>query len=328
MDTTQLDTTSPCILVTGALGQIGSELVEALRARYGTERVLASDIRQPDLAAGSFHQLDVTDRSALLDLVQREGITQIYHLAAILSAKGEQNPTLAWDINMSSLLNVLEVARQTAVERIFWPSSIAVFGPQAPKDGTPQQTITDPTTVYGISKLAGERWCAYYHAKYGVDVRSIRYPGLIGYQGLPGGGTTDYAVEMFHAALREGHYSSFLAPDSALPMLFMPDAIRGTIELMEAPAGCIRVRDAYNLQGLTFAPAELARAIEAERPGFACTYAPDFRQAIADSWPARLDDTAARQDWGWQPAHDLQAMTQEMLREVKARFFQPVGATG
>jgi nucleoside-diphosphate-sugar epimerase len=308
------------MLVTGALGQIGSELVQALRLRHGVEQVLATDIRQPANVEGPFHLLDVTDRAALMALVREEGITQIYHLAAILSARGEQNPTEAWDINMGSLLNVLEVARQAPLDQVFWPSSIAVFGPSAPKDGTPQQTITDPSTVYGISKLAGERWCAYYHRRYGVDVRSIRYPGLIGYQGLPGGGTTDYAVEIFHAALRQGHYTSFLAADTALPMLFMPDAIRGTIELMEAPSHQIQVRDAYNLQGLTFTPAELTQAIAAHRPGFHCDYAPDFRQAIADSWPSRLIDEAARHDWGWQPHYDLAGMTEMMLTEVAARY--------
>lgn len=318
--------TPPCILVTGALGQIGSELVDALRLRYGREQVLASDIRQPIDQPGPFHQLDVTDREALRALVEQEKVTQIFHLAAILSAKGEQNPPLAWDINMGSLLNVLEVARHTSVERVFWPSSIAVFGPATPKDGTPQQTITDPTTVYGISKLAGERWCAYYHAKFGVDVRSIRYPGLIGYKGLPGGGTTDYAVEIFHAALRHGTYTSFLPADSSLPMMFMPDAIRGTIELMEAAAEHIQVRDAYNLQGMTFTPAELAACIARQVPGFAISYQPDFRQVIADSWPTRLDDRAAQQDWRWQPEYDLAAMTEVMLREVRARFFDPVRA--
>jgi nucleoside-diphosphate-sugar epimerase len=316
----------PCILVTGALGQIGSELVDALRLRYGREQVLASDIRQPIDQAGPFHQLDVTDREALRTLVEQEKVTQIFHLAAILSAKGEQHPTLAWDINMGSLLNVLEVAHHSSVGRVFWPSSIAVFGPAAPKDRTPQQTITDPTTVYGISKLAGERWCAYYHAKFGVDVRSIRYPGLIGYQGLPGGGTTDYAVEIFHAALQQGRYTSFLSAESPLPMMFMPDAIRGTIELMEAAAERIQVRDAYNLQGMTFTPAELAACIAQQVPGFTISYEPDFRQSIADSWPARLDDGAARQDWGWQPEYDLAAMTEVMLREVQVRFFDPVQA--
>lgn len=312
---------SPRVLVTGSLGQIGSELVQALRQTYGPAQVIASDIRRPAHTDEHFYLLDVTDREALFALIRNQGITHVYHLAAILSAKGEQHPNLAWDINMSSLLNVLEAARHTSLERVFWPSSIAVFGPNAPKVQTPQQTITDPITVYGISKLAGERWCSYYHAKYGVDVRSIRYPGLIGYKGLPGGGTTDYAVDIFHAALREGHYTSFLAADSALPMLFMPDAIRGTMELMEAPAERISVRDAYNLQGMTFTPAELAAAIQAQVPQFRCEYAPDFRQAIADSWPAQLDDQVARQDWGWQPAFDLAATTRVMLREINARFF-------
>jgi nucleoside-diphosphate-sugar epimerase len=325
MDTLQ-PRTSPRILVTGALGQIGSELIIALRARYGTDQVLASDIREPAQSSGPFHQLDVTNREAMLALVEREGITQIYHLAAILSAKGEQNPTLAWDINMGSLLNVLEVARHSGVERIFWPSSIAVFGPGTPKDGTPQQTITDPTTVYGISKLAGEGWCAYYRAKFGIDVRSIRYPGLIGYQGLPGGGTTDYAVEIFHAALRDGQYTCSLEADTALPMMFMPDAIRATLELMEASQEKIQVRDAYNLQGITFTPAELAAAISEEIHAFSCRYEPDFRQQIANNWPARLDDQAAREDWNWKPDYDLAAMTQEMLREVRSRFFDPIKA--
>ncbi len=318
-------TSPPCILVTGALGQVGSELVDALRAKYGPEQVIASDRRQPEGSVGRFAQLDVTDGDALRDLVERQGITQIYHLAAILSARGEQNPTQAWDINMQSLLNVLEVARHTALKRVFWPSSIAVFGPHAPKQQTPQDTITDPTTVYGISKLAGERWCAYYHQKYGVDVRGIRYPGLIGYQALPGGGTTDYAVEIFHEALERGRYTAFLRADSRLPMMFMPDAIRGTIELMEAPAERIQVRSAYNLQGLSFTPAELTEAIQTHLPAFTCTYAPDFRQEIAASWPSSLDDEAARRDWDWQPTYDLPAMAEVMLKEVRARHLTAVG---
>lgn len=308
------------ILVIGALGQIGTELLEELRNRHGVENVVAADLRKPDSAVGPFAQLDVTDREQLRRVLEEYKIGQVYHLAAILSAKGEQNPVMAWDINMQGLLNVLELAREGLIERLFWPSSIAVFGPLAPKDGTPQHTVTDPTTVYGISKLAGERWCAYYHKKYGVDVRSIRYPGLIGYKALPGGGTTDYSVEIFHAAVNKGPYTSFLAEDTILPMMFMPDAIRATIELMEAPAEAIRVRSAYNLQGFSFSPEELTKSIQKFLPDFTCGYEPDFRQEIANSWPHQIDDSAARGDWGWQPEYDLNSMAEVMLREVKARF--------
>lgn len=312
------------ILVIGALGQIGTDLVEVLREKHGASQVVAADLRQPDQPAGPFAQLDVTHRDQLRDVLTEHRITQVYNLAAILSAKGEQNPLMAWEINMQGLLNTLELAREGLIERLFWPSSIAVFGHHAPKHDTPQHTTTDPTTVYGISKLAGERWCAYYHQKYGVDVRSIRYPGLVGYKALPGGGTTDYAVEIFHAALAKGRYTSFLRADSALPMMFMPDAIRGTIELMEAPKEQIHVRSAYNLQGFSFTPAELTEAIRAELPEFQCDYQPDFRQAIADSWPSSLDDQTARQDWGWQPEFDLAEMTRVMLSEVEKRYFSLV----
>jgi len=317
--------TSPRILVTGALGQIGSELVETLRARTPGTYVLASDIREPEQLDGPFAVLDVTDRQGLMDLVQKHQINQIYHLAAILSAKGEQNPTMAWDINMKGLLNVLEVARETGLERLFWPSSIAVFGPSTPQHQTPQETVMAPNTVYGISKLAGERWCEYYHQKYGLDVRSIRYPGLIGYKSLPGGGTTDYAVDIFHAALREGVYSAFLKEDCALPMMFMPDAIRATIELMEAEPAHIQVRSAYNLGGISFTPAELTVAIQVHLPEFVCTFEPDFRQEIADSWPASIDDSAAQKDWNWKQEYDLNSMTKVMLEEVRQRYVVPVG---
>ncbi|MEM9986291.1 MAG: NAD-dependent epimerase/dehydratase family protein, partial [Bacteroidota bacterium] len=292
MDSTQAATGR--ILVVGALGQIGTELVHELNQRIGTDRVLASDLRPPAHYQGNFVALDVTDRQQLDEVVATHHVQEIYHLAAILSARGESNPTQAWDINLAGLLNVLEVARMRGVKRIFWPSSIAVFGPQSPKQVTPQDTVTDPNTVYGISKLAGERWCEYYHQKYGLDIRSIRYPGLIGYQSLPGGGTTDYAVEIFHAALKREVYTCFLRPGTKLPMMFMDDAIRATLKLMEAPSHRIRVRSSYNLQGLSFTPEEIVREIQKHVPGFSCKYEPDFRQKIADSWPASLDDTSAR----------------------------------
>lgn len=307
-------------LVIGALGQIGTELVRELKKRIGPDRVLASDLRPPAHYEGDFVALDVTDRQQLDEVIASYNVQEIYHLAAILSAKGEGNPTQAWNINMTGLLNVLEVARMRGVKRIFWPSSIAVFGPQSPKQATPQDTVTDPNTVYGISKLAGERWCEYYHQKYGLDIRSIRYPGLIGYQSLPGGGTTDYAVEIFHAALKQEEYTCCLRPQTRLPMMFMDDAIRATLELMEAPTRRIRVRSSYNLQGLSFTPEEISQEIQKHIPGFTCKYEPDFRQQIADTWPASLDDTSARLDWGWQAEYDLERMVVEMLKKIPLSF--------
>jgi nucleoside-diphosphate-sugar epimerase len=284
--------------------------------------VVTSDVAPEGRVKGLAHEmLDVTDAAALAAVVARHRVTQVYHLAAALSASGEKHPQWAWDLNMRGLLNVLELARTARLERVFWPSSIAAFGPCTPADATPQTTVMDPTTVYGISKLAGERWCAWYHAKHGVDVRSLRYPGLISWKTPPGGGTTDYAVEIFHAALRERRYTCFLQEDQALPMMYMDDALRATVELMEAPAANIRERGSYNLAGVSFTPAQIAAAIARRVPGFTMTNEPDFRQAIAASWPRSIDDSAAQRDWGWRPRFDLEAMVDDMLahlREVSA----------
>ncbi len=307
------------ILVIGACGQIGVELTLALRARYGNDRVIASDLRDmnPMLQGGPYESLDVMDYSSLIESVKQHQVTQIYLLAAVLSATGEKNPKLAWDLNMQGLLNVLEIARHQSIEKVFWPSSIAVFGPTSPKQNCPQQTIIEPTTVYGISKYAGEFWCQYYHQKYGVDVRSIRYPGLISYKSPPGGGTTDYAVDIYHQALQKGVYTCFLKFDTYLPMMYMPDAIRATLELMDAPADRIRVRTSYNLAAMSFCPAEIAESIRQHLPDFKIDYQPDFRQAIADSWPQSIDDGAARTDWGWREEFNLAAMTTEMLSQLR-----------
>ncbi|MBC7702907.1 MAG: NAD-dependent epimerase/dehydratase family protein, partial [Rhodoferax sp.] len=263
--------------------------------------------------------LDATEASALTDVVERHRITRIYLLAAALSARGEQHPKWAWDLNMKGLLNVLEIARTHTLERVFWPSSIAAFGPSTPRNNTPQKTVMDPATVYGISKLAGEGWCAWYHRNHGVDVRSLRYPGLISWKTSPGGGTTDYAIEIFHAAIQHGRYTSFLAPDTALPMMYMPDAIRATLQLMEAPGENIRERGSYNLAGISFTPVQIAAAIERHVPGFSLQCEPDYRQAIADSWPRSIDDQAARTDWGWRPQYDLDAMVHDMLENLRPR---------
>jgi nucleoside-diphosphate-sugar epimerase len=318
---------TPCILVIGANGQIGSELVEALALRNVAQAVISSDIavqaRPETHQLGMRHvALDATDATALQAVVEGFGVTQIYLLAAALSARAEQHPTWAWDLNMKSLLNVLELARTRAL-RVFWPSSIAAFGPNSPKVMTPQTTIMDPSSVYGISKLAGEGWCAWYHQKYGVDVRSLRYPGLISWKTPPGGGTTDYAVEIFHAALQSGHYTSFLAADTALPLMYMPDAIRATLELMDAPSDQIRQRGAYNLAGLSLTPAQLAQAIARELPGFDIAYAPDERQAIADSWPQSIDDSQAHKDWAWTARYDLDEMVHDMLAHLRTVLLAP-----
>ena len=309
---------NPKILVIGANGQIGSELVEALGARHGPAQVVAADLADTArVPVTGYEKLDVLDAAALADVVRRHAVTQIYHLAAALSARGEQHPVWAWDLNMRGLLNVLEVAREHRLQRIFWPSSIAAFGPGTPAEPAPQQAVMDPGTVYGISKLAGERWCAWYHAKHGLDVRSLRYPGLISWKTPPGGGTTDYAVEIFHAARQQGRYQCFLAADTRLPMMYMPDALRATIELMDAPTQRIRERGSYNLGGLSFTPAEIASEIARRVPGFAVTYEPDFREAIARTWPRSIDDTAARTDWGWQPQFDLATMVEDMLAHIR-----------
>lgn len=309
---------TPRILIIGANGQIGTDLASVLAVRHGREAVVTSDLSPRGRVPGLAHEaLDVTDAAALTAVVERHGITQIYHLAAALSARGEQHPMWAWDLNMKGLLNVLELARTHKLERVFWPSSIAAFGPSTPRDQTPQQTVMEPTTVYGISKLAGEGWCAWYRRNHGVDVRTVRYPGLISWKTAPGGGTTDYAVEIFHEALRTGRYTSFLSQDTALPMMYMDDAIRATLELMETPLARLPQYKAYNLAGISFTPAQIAQAIRAELPDFAIDYAPDFRQAIADSWPRSLDDREAQADWGWTPRFGLQEMVREMLTALK-----------
>jgi nucleoside-diphosphate-sugar epimerase len=312
--------TTPRILIIGANGQIGTELAESLAERHGADAVITSDLAPEGRVHRLRHEaLDVTDAAALATVVKRHGITQVYLLAAALSANGEKHPQWAWNLNMTGLLNVLELARQVKFDRVFWPSSIAAFGPSTPPNA-PQQTVMDPSTVYGISKLAGERWCAWYHAKHGVDVRSLRYPGLISWKTAPGGGTTDYAVDIFHHALKSGRYTSFLGSETRLPMMYMPDAIRATIELMEAPAERIRERGSYNLAAFSFTPREIAAAIAKRVPGFQLHCEPDFRQAIADSWPQSIEDDAARRDWGWTPRYDLQAMVDEMLEALRAQF--------
>lgn len=308
------------ILVIGACGQIGVELTLALRKMYGDTNVVASDLRNehPLLAgSGPYVSLDVMNKEMLHVLVIRHNITQVYHLAAILSATGEKNPALAWHINMQSLINVLEIAKEESLHKIYWPSSIAVFGHNSPRDNTPQHTIIEPSTVYGISKFAGERWCEYYYKHFGVDVRSVRYPGLISYKSSPGGGTTDYAIEMFHEALESGHYKSYIAENTYLPMMYMPDAIRATIELMETDAENISLHTSYNLSAVSFSPKEIAAEIKKQVPGFTVSYEPDYRQEIADSWPQSIDDNLARTDWKWKPEYDLSAMTVDMLKNLK-----------
>ena len=307
------------ILVIGALGQLGSELIEALRRLHGEDNVVASDLREPTIKNGLFEQLNVLDKQALEAIVNKYGVTRIYHLAAILSAKGESDPKFAWDLNMNSLINVLEIAKEKKLDRIYWPSSIAVFGPNTPRENTPQHTIMDPNTIYGISKLAGERWCEYYHEKYGVDVRSLRYPGLIGYKAKPGGGTTDYAVDIYYKALEEKRYTCFLKANSYLPMMYMEDAVSATIELMQAEEHSVKIRSSYNVGALSFSPKDIAESINRHIPGFQIDYDPDFRQAIADSWPSSIDDSAARNDWGWQHSFDLDKMTKTILQGLKSQ---------
>lgn len=303
------------ILVVGAGGQLGSELTQALWQRHGKENVIASDVRDPGgiISGGKFEMLDVLDIKRLGDVMRREAIGQVYHLAAVLSATGEKNPKFAWRLNMDGLINVLDAAVEFKVEKVYWPSSIAVFGPNTPKHNTPQDTVMDPTTVYGISKLAGERWCKWYFDKFGLDVRSLRYPGLVGYKSKPGGGTTDYAVDIFFKALLEKKYTCFLKPDAYLPMMYMGDAVKATLDLMDAPAKNITIRSSYNVAGMTFCPSEIADEIRKQIPDFGVTYEPDFRQAIADSWPQSIDDSKARQDWGWRPQFGLPGMVSEML---------------
>src|SRR5262245_45622148 len=308
------------ILIIGASGQIGVELTLALRKIYGNSNVIASDLREQNpllKGTGPYVSIDVMNKEMLHVQVIRQNITQIYLLAAILSATGEKNPGLAWHLNMQGLLNVLEIAREEQIYKVYWPSSIAVFGPTSPKQNCPQQTIIEPITVYGISKYAGEFSCNYYHQRFHVDVRSIRYPGLISYKSAPGGGTTDYAVEIFHEALEEKNYTCFLKEDTYLPMMYMPDAIRATIELMEAPVAKISVRTSYNLSAMSFSPKEIASEIKSHISDFDITYKPDYRQAIANSWPQSIDDSVARKDWGWKEEYDLNAMTSDMLENLQ-----------
>lgn len=309
--------TVPKILIVGANGQIGTELTHALVQRYGQDAVVTSDLVPDGRVLGVRHEaLDACEATAFTDVVERHGITQIYLLAAALSARGEQHPKWAWDLNMKGLLNVLELARTHKLDKVFWPSSIAAFGPTTPRDHTPQKTIMEPTTIYGISKLAGEGWCAWYHRNHGVDVRSLRYPGLISWKTLPGGGTTDYAIDIFHGAIKASRYQCFLGPQTRLPMMYMDDAIRATLELMDAPAESITERGSYNLAGVSFTPAEIAAEIARRIPGFVVDYAPDFRQAIADSWPRSIDDQTASRDWGWHARFDLRGIADDMLTNL------------
>ena len=308
------------ILILGACGQIGTELTLALRDRYGNENVIASDIREGadnSLSSGPFEILDATNYDALEDIVMHYEVEEVYLMAAMLSATAEKFPERAWSLNMNSLFNVLNLAKEKKIDKIFWPSSIAVFGTNTPKENTPQHTLMEPSTVYGISKQTGERWCSYYHAKYGVDVRSVRFPGLISWKTLPGGGTTDYAVEIYVKAIEKGSYTSFLKKGTKLPMMFMDDAIRAAIELMESDSAKLSIRSSYNLGGMSFAPEEIAKSILEVLPEFAISYDPDFRQAIADSWPCSIDDSQARKDWGWKPEFDLKRTTKEMLENLR-----------
>ena len=307
------------ILVIGASGQIGVELTLALRKMYGNANVVASDLREENPllhGTGPYVSLDVMNKEMLHVQVIRQNITQIYLLAAILSATGEKNPNLAWHLNMQGLLNVLDIAREENLHKVYWPSSIAVFGPTSPRIDCPQKTVIEPITVYGISKYAGEFWCNYYHQRYGVDVRSLRYPGLISYKSAPGGGTTDYAVEIYLEALESKKYTCFLREDTYLPMMYMPDAIRATLELMNAPADKISVRTSYNVSGMSFSPKEIANSLQKHIPEFTIQYKPDYRQSIADSWPQSIDDTIANNDWSWKPQYDLDKMTVDMLENL------------
>ena len=307
------------ILIIGACGQLGTELTLKLRELKGTENVIASDLLDDPidlLKDGPYEKLNIMNKEAFRLILEKYNITQAYHLAAILSAKGEKNPHFAWQLNMESLLTVLEAGKDR-LKKIYWPSSIAVFGPDTPKENTPQHTIMAPTTVYGISKLAGERWCEYYHEKYGVDVRSLRYPGLVGYKALPGGGTTDYAVDIFHKAIAGVEYECFLSENTMLPMMYMDDAVKATIDLMETDIANIKVRSSYNLAAMSFTPGDMAEEIQKHYPDFKITYKPDFRQEIADSWPGSIDDSAARNNWSWQHSYGLKELTEVMISNLK-----------
>lgn len=309
------------ILVIGSSGQIGGELVEGLRLIYGQESVIASDIKDLDKESLKsempYETLNVLNGKRIFEIVQKYEITQIYLLAALLSATAEKNPMFAWDLNMNGLFNVLDLAKEGHIKKVYWPSSIAVFGPSTPRLNTPQYTIMEPNTVYGISKQTGERWCEYYFNKYNVDVRSLRYPGLIGYKSAPGGGTTDYAVHIYHEAIKHQQYECFLSENTALPMMYMPDAIKATLDLMHADADKVKIRSSYNLSGMSFSPKEIAAEICNHYPNFKITYQPDSRQQIADSWPQSIDDSAAQQDWGWKAAFDLKKMSDDMFKHLK-----------
>lgn len=308
------------ILIIGACGQIGTELTHQLRKLYGTENVIASDIRKLNndvVNDGIFEVLNALDFNQIEHIVEEYHIEEVYLMAALLSATAEKNPAFAWDLNMNSLFHVLNLAKAGKIKKIFWPSSIAVFGPTTPRENTPQYTIMEPTTVYGISKQSGERWCEYYHHIFGVDVRSVRYPGLISWSTPPGGGTTDYAVDIYHKALSEGKFECFLSEETRLPMMYMDDAIRATIEIMQAPQEKIKIRSSYNLSGVSFTPKEISEEIKKHIPDFTISYQPDFRQKIADSWPGSIDDSAARSDWGWKHNFDMDLMTVEMLQNLK-----------
>ena len=310
------------ILVTGALGQIGSELSEKLAEIYGSENILITDIKEPqhnhlDIP---YQQLDVNNQESIKEVVIKNNITEVYHLAAMLSATAEKYPIQGWNLNTNSLLTFLELAKEKKLNKIFWPSSIAVFGRGAVAELTPQEEVKNPLSMYGVAKVAGEGFCEIYHKNYGVDVRSIRYPGLISWKTLPGGGTTDYAVDIYYKALEEQKYTSFVAEDTRLPMMYMEDAIRATLELMQAPKENITIRTSYNLQGMTFAPEDVAEEIKKYIPNFEISYDPDYRQAIADSWPNSIDDSVAQKDWNWKPNYDLNSMTKDMLEQLKAKL--------
>lgn len=308
------------ILIIGACGQIGTELTLKLREIHGNDKVIASDIREGSeelMNSGPFVKADATSEDKLKEIIKEHNVKEVYLMAAMLSATAEKAPMKAWDLNMDSLFHILNFAKEGLIEKVFWPSSIAVFGPTTPKDQTPQTTVMEPSTVYGISKQTGERWCEYYHRKFGVDVRSIRYPGIISYKTLPGGGTTDYAIDIFHEALKNGNYTSFLSKDAALPMMYMDDAIKATIAIMEAPEENIKIRSSYNLAAISFTPEILSEEIKKHLPEFKISYEPDFRQKIAESWPSSIDDSAARRDWGWEHDYDLEKMTGTMIEGVE-----------
>ncbi|MEE4197983.1 MAG: NAD-dependent epimerase/dehydratase family protein [Bacteroidales bacterium] len=311
------------ILITGASGQIGSDLTVELRKLFGKDHVIASDIKPGTgeiMQGGPFETVDVMDKKRITEVIDRYQITEVYHLAAILSGNAEKNPKWAWDINMTSLFNVLDIAKEKEIKKVFWPSSMGAFGPTTPAMDTPQLTIMEPSTVYGISKLAGERWCEYYYQKYGLDVRSLRYPGLISWNTEAGGGTTDYAVEIFYDAIRCGKYECFLSEDMALPMMYMDDAVKATIQLMETESENVKVRSSYNLGGISFTPKELTEEIRKYIPELEVTYNPDFRQEIAESWPRSISDEAAQKDWGWKHEFDLEKMTRVMIENIRKKL--------